>query len=339
MTHWRRYIARRLLLAAITVLGVITAVFLLTHILPGNPALVRAGQFADERTVRELEKQMGLDKPLYVQFGTYLVNLTQGNFGQSYTSGHPVTADLKHRVPATVELALYSFLIAMVVALPLGVAAALKRGGWADRLCTSLVVGGASIPVFWLALMLVYLFYFQLGVVKAPTGRLDNFMDAPRAITHLYTIDALLTGNWAVLKSALAHLLLPSLSMAFIEIAPLAKVTRTAMGQVLGADYILSARAMGIPDRQIALRDALQNAMVPVVTMIGLVLGYLMAASVLVERIFSWPGLGQYGWNALMANDFDAIQGFVLVVGITYVFINIAVDVLYSIIDPRIRLD
>lgn len=339
MAQWRRYIARRLLLAVVTIFGVIVTVFLLTHILPGNPALVRAGGFADEQTIKQLEHEMGLDRPLYAQFGTYLVHLARGNLGQSFTSGHPVTQDLIQRVPATVELALYSFLIAMVVALPLGVAAALKRGGFWDKLCDFFVVSGAAVPVFWLALMLIYVFYFKWSVVQAPTGRLDNFMDPPKAITHLYTIDALLTGNWAVFKSAFAHLLLPSISMAFIEIAPLAKVTRTAMGQVLGADYILAARAMGIPERTIALRDALQNAMVPVVTMIGLVLGYLMAASVLVERIFAWPGLGQYGWNALMANDFDAIQGFVLIIGVSYVFINIAVDLLYSAIDPRIRLD
>lgn len=334
----RRYVLKRLALAALTIIGVLVAVFALTHLLPGNPALVKLGAYATPEQVAAMEKEMGLDKPLPVQLGNYMVNVARGNLGNSWTTGRPVSLDLKERIPATVELALASLILATAAGLPLGIWAALRAGRWPDRIYQTLVISGASAPIFWLALMLIYLFYFKLQWVQAPTGRLDDFMQPPQLITGLYLIDSLLAGQMDVFRSALSHLILPACALAFVTIAPIAKMARSAMAKVLQEDYIQTARAIGLSERRMVLQDALRNALIPVLTMLGIVLGYLMAGTVMVEKIFAWPGIGIYAWNALLSNDFDAIQGFVLVVSVSYVCINLVVDLLYSLVDPRIRL-
>ncbi|WP_078429247.1 ABC transporter permease [Alkalihalobacterium alkalinitrilicum] len=332
-----RYLSKRLLLAVITIFGVLTIVFILTHILPGNPALVKVGQFADEATIKAMEKEMGLDKPLIVQYGNYLGQVLQGNLGNSWTTGQPVNKDLAQRIPATVELALISLFIAVIIGLPLGIFAAVK-GGWIDRLMQGISILGVSTPVFWLGLMLIYIFYYQLNIAPPPTGRLDDLTMPPTNITGLYIIDSLLTGNFATLKAAILQLILPAITLAFVIIAPIAKMSRDSMIKVLQADYIQSARALGVSGNEYVFKDALRNAMIPVLTTLGIVLGYLIAGSVLIEMIFSWPGIGIYVWQALMSNDFNSIQGVVLVIAVSYVFINLVVDILYSIVDPRIRL-
>lgn len=333
-----RYVLQRLMLAVVTLFGVLVAVFVLTHLLPGNPALVKVGQYADPKVVKAMEHQMGLDKPLPLQFLDYLGRVAHGNLGESWTTGQPVNKDLWQRIPATVELALFSLLIGVVVGLPLGIVAAVKRRSWLDKLTQAVTISGASAPLFWLGLMLIYLVFYKWHLVPPPTGRLDDFMAEPRRITGLFTIDALLTGQPAIFRSALMHLLLPGLSLAFVIIAPIAKMTRSAMIQVLRTDFIQTARAIGLSPSRYVLRDALRNALIPVLTTLGVVLGYLMAGSVLIEKIFAWPGIGIYAWNALQANDFEAIQGFVLTVAVSYVCINLIVDLLYSAVDPRIRL-
>ena len=333
-----RYLLRRILLAVVTLFGVLVAVFVLTHLLPGNPALVKVGQYADPKVVKAMEHQMGLDKPLPVQFLDYVGRVLHGNLGESWTTGQPVNRALGQRIPATVELALFSLVIGVIVGLPLGILAAVKRRSWLDKLMQAVSVTGASTPLFWLGLMLVYVVFYRLHWVPAPTGRLDDFMPEPRRITGLLTIDGLLTGDTAALRSAFLHLLLPGVSLAFVIIAPIAKMTRSAMVQVLRTDYIQTARAIGLSPRRYVLRDALRNALIPVLTTLGIVLGYLMAGSVLIEKIFAWPGIGIYAWHALQSNDFEAIQGFVLTVAVSYVCINLAVDLLYSVVDPRIRL-
>lgn len=334
-----RYLSKRTLLAVVTLFGVMVTVFVLTHLLPGNPALVKVGQYADPVAIKAMEKEMGLDKPLPVQFVVYLGKILRGDLGESWTTGQPVNKDLWQRIPATVELALFSLLIGTVVGLPLGIFAAVKRRTWVDRAVQGFCIAGASTPLFWLGLMLIYVVYFKLQWVPPPTGRLNDFMNEPTRITGLFLVDSLLTGDAQVFRSALLHLLLPGLSLAFVIIAPIAKMSRAAMVQALDTDYIQTARAIGLSPTQYVFRDALRNALIPVLTTLGIVLGYLMAGSVLIEKIFSWPGIGIYAWNALLTNDFEAIQGFVLVVAVSYVFINLLVDILYNIVDPRIRLN
>jgi peptide/nickel transport system permease protein len=334
----RRYILRRLGLTALTLLGVIFVVFLLTHMLPGNPALVKLGSFASPERVAALEKEMGLDQPLVVQLGRYYWRLLHGDLGTSWKTSHPVRDDLAQRLPATVELALASVFLASIVGLPLGILAALRRDTWVDRAVQVMAVAGASTPLFWLGLVLIFVFYHQLAWVPPPMGRLDTLLAPPSTLTGLYLVDSVLTGNVAALQSALRHLVLPMVSLAIIEVAAITKMARSAMLDVLGTDYVLCARAIGLSQRQIVLQDALKNAMVTILTMMGIVLGYVLAGNVIVEMIFAWPGIGQYAWNAVMSNDFEAIQGFVLTIAVIYLALNLAVDLLYSVIDPRIRL-
>lgn len=332
-----KFIVRRLGLGAITLAGAIVLVFLLTHYLPGNPALVRAGQYGDPKTVAAMEHEMGLDKPLGVQFGTYLVNLAHLDLGTSYNTGQSVGADLRNRVPATFELAFWSTLIAILVAIPLGILAGLRAGSPLDWVARFFAVLGTSLPLFWLGLVVVYVFYATLKIAPAPDGRLSNFTAAPSSITGLYVIDSLLTGNFQTLVDAAGHLAMPALTLALVEIAPILKIARSATIEVMRTDFVRTARAIGLSEWQIVRQDLLRNVGVQLFTMVGIVLGYLLSGSVLVERIFNWPGIGLYAWNAMLSNDLAAIQGFVLLVAAIYICLNLVIDVLYAYVDPRIR--
>ncbi len=334
----RRYTLRRLLLAVVTLCGVIVAVFLITRILPGNPAAVRLGPYAQPELLAALEHEMGLDQPLPVQFVSYVGKLAQGDMGKSWRTGQPVRADLTQRLPATLELALSATLIAIVVGLILGILAALLQNTWFDQAVRVVTILGASTALFWLALVLIFVFYYRLGWAAAPLDRLSVGVQPPRALTGLFVVDSLLTGNTVALKDALHHLALPSLTLAFVVSAPIIKIVRAAMLDQLHADYIRTAKTIGVPMSEILWRDALRNAMIPILTTIGIVFGYLMAGNVLVEMIFAWPGIGSYAWMALLNKDFEAIQGFVLLIAAIYVCLNLVIDLLYSVVDPRIRL-
>lgn len=313
-------------------------VFLITRILPGNPAAVRLGPYAKPELLAALEKEMGLDQPLPVQFVSYVGKLVQGDMGKSWRTGQPVRDDLAQRLPATLELALFATIIAIVVGLVLGIPAAVFHNSWFDQIVRVFAILGASTALFWLALVFIYFFYYLLGWAAAPLDRLDVGVSAPTQITGMYVIDSLLTGNLAALRSSLHHLALPSLTLGFVVSAPIIKIVRASMLDQLSADYIRTAKTIGVPFREILLRDALRNAMIPVLTTIGIVFGYLMAGNVLVEMIFAWPGIGSYAWMALLNKDFEAIQGFVLLIAVMYVGLNLLIDLLYSVIDPRIRL-
>lgn len=338
MLTLRRYLLRRLALALITLIGVVIAVFLLTRILPGNPAVVRLGPYASQQLLASMEKQMGLDKPLPLQFLSYAAGLLRGNMGQSWRTGQPVLSDLMQRLPATLELAFAATLIALLAGLALGVLGATRQNRLPDRLIRLFTILGASTALFWLALVFIYFFYYRLGWAPSPMGRLDVGLSTPRRLTGAYVLDSLLTANWRALGNSLKHLALPAFTLAFVVSAPITKMVRGAMLDTLRADYIRTARTIGIPERQVIFRDALRNAMVPILTTIGIVFGYLMAGNVLVEMIFSWPGIGSYAWLALVNKDFEAIQGFVLLIAALYVLLNLCIDLLYSLIDPRIRL-
>jgi len=335
---FRRYIARRLALGAITLLGVIVAVFVLTFVLPGDLASLKLGPYATEEGLAAMRAEMGTDKPVPVQFVNYVSGLLRGNMGKSWVSGQPVQRDMVQRLPATIELGLAALLIAIGVGLLLGIVAAVRRNSVLDQLIRGYAILGASTASFWLALVLIYIFYFRLDWAPAPLGRLNVGMQAPPSITKLYVIDSLLARDWTLLRHCLGHLALPALTLGFIVSAPMTKIVRAAMLDVLHSDFIRTARTIGVPFRAIVVRDGLRNAMIPILTTSGIAFGYLMAGNVLVERIFAWPGIGQYAWTALTTKDFEALRGFILVVAIIYVLINLVIDVLYSVIDPRIRL-
>lgn len=333
-----RYLARRLALSVVTFFGVIVAVFVMTHVLPGDPVSVKAGTYATAEVRATIKHQMGLDKPLPVQLVNYIGNVLKGDLGESTRSGHPVRADLQNRLPATLELALAGLLVGGGIGIPLGIWAALKRGSKRDALIQQIAIFSAATPVFWLGLVLVYLFYVRFHIAPAPVGRLSTNIDPPRHLTGLYTVDALVTGNWAVFTNALGHLVLPTITLGFVVMSPFIKMARSSMISVLGSDYVLAAKSLGYSEREIVRQDALKNALISLLTVTGIVLGYLLAGNVLVETIFAWPGIGFYAWNALTGSDYDAIQGFVLIVAIIYVVLNLAIDLAYTFIDPRIRL-
>src|SRR5215831_2382719 len=290
----RRYVIRRLGLAVLTLAGIVIVVFVLTHILPGNPALVQAGGHANAHTLEILEQQMWLNRSLTAQFGSYLGNIVDGSLGTSYTTGNTVAHDLLTRLPATVELAVASTVLATMIGVPLGIAAGLREGtvtDWAGRVGSII---GTSIPLYWLRLVLIVIFYAKLHIAPAPTGEVNAFAAAPPSYTHLLILDSLLSGNWPTFFDTLRHLALPAITLAIVETAPILKITRSATLEVAGSDYARTARAYGLPHWEILKNDVLRNVATRVLTTIGIVFGFLLGGSILVERTYDWPGVGLY---------------------------------------------
>jgi peptide/nickel transport system permease protein len=333
-----RYLVTRVLLVVPTLFGVTLVTFVLTYLLPGNPALVKAGPLATPEHIAEMERRMGLDRPVPVQYWRYLSALLRGDFGESATTGRPVLDDFRQRVPATLELTVASLVIAIAFGIPLGVVAAVRRDGPVDHVSRLLGVGGVAMPTFWTGLLAVYVFFYQLGVAPPPLGRLSPGVTSPPGVTGLYTVDALLAGQWRALASALHQLMLPALTLGFSVMAPVTRMVRATMLEILESDYVKAAWAAGLPRRTIVYGDALRNCMIPVITLIGVVFGFLMAGNVVVEIVFAWPGIGNYAVTSLLTKDAAPIQGFVLFVAAVYVLVNLAVDLLYGLVDPRIRL-
>jgi peptide/nickel transport system permease protein len=334
-----RLIGQRLMTTIPSVIGVIIVTFLLTRVLPGDTAAYFAGPAASPEAIIEIRSKLGLDQPLPVQFVSYVTALVKGDLGMSLTTGQPVTADLAARLPASAELTLAGLLLAMAVALPLGVLAAVRQGSWIDHLCRIVATAGVSLPVFFTGLLLVYVFYFILGWAPAPLGRLDVFASEPARITGLYLVDSLLARDGATFRAALAQIALPAITLAIFSLAPITRMTRASMLAVLGADFVRTARASGLSSRKVIGTYAFRNAMLPVVTTLGMVFSFLLGANVLVEKVFAWPGVGSYAVEALIASDYAPIQGFVLTMAILYVALNLMIDVLYGVIDPRVRLE
>jgi peptide/nickel transport system permease protein len=332
------YLVRRLLLVVPTLVGVTVISFVLTNLLPGNPALVKAGALATPEVVQEIERQMGLDRPLPVQYWRYVSGLLRGDLGESASTGRPVLEDFRQRVPATLELTLASLLVAVAIGVPLGVLSAVHRDSWLDHVSRVLGVGGVAMPSFWTGLLLLYVFFYLLGVAPPPLGRLAADVSPPPRLTGLYVLDAALTGSGAALVSALHHLMLPALTLGFAVMAPLTRMVRATMLEILESDYVKAAWAAGLPRRRVVYGDALRNALIPVITVLGVIFGFLMAGNVVVEMVYAWPGLGHYAVTALVTKDPGPIQSFVLFVAVMYVFVNLAVDLLYGLADPRIRL-
>ena len=333
------YFLRRLSLVIPTLVGVTIITFTLTYVLPGNPAVVKAGPLVSPEMVRELEKEMGLDQPYWVQYGRYIGGVLRGDLGQSASTGRPVLEDFRQRLPATLELTLASLLIALAFGIPLGVQSAVHRDTAIDHIGRVVGVAGVAMPTFWTGLLALYVFFYLLGVAPPPLGRLGAGIQPPQAVTGLYVVDGLLTGNWKALGSALHQLMLPALTLGLSVMAPIARMVRSTMLEILESDYVKAAWAAGIPRRRVIYGDALANAMIPVVTILGIVFGFLMAGNAVVESVFAWPGIGNYAITSLMTKDSGPIQSFVLFVALLYVIVNFVIDILYGLIDPRIRLE
>ena len=318
------------------VIGVVIISFLLTRALPGDPAVYFAGVAADTESIEQTRVAMGLDKPLIQQFFVYVGNLLQGDLGQSLTSGQSVATDLAKRLPASLELTLTALILAIVIAVPLGVLAATRPGTWVDHLCRVIVTAGVSLPTFFTGILLIYIFYYLLGIAPSPLGRLDFIYLDPDHVTGFYLIDAALMGDWETWRGAAKQLILPATTLALFTLAPITRMTRAAMLTALSSDFIRTARAAGLSNRTILYRYAFRNALLPVVTTLGMVFSFALGANVLVEKVFAWPGIGSYAVEALVVSDYAAVQGFVLAMALLFVALNLVIDLLYTAIDPRI---
>lgn len=335
-----RFALRRLLAAVLLMLGVTLVAFVLTNLVPADPVSAALGDraAADPDVVAAFRARHGLDQPLPVQYLTYLSNLLQGDMGVSQQTRRPVLDDLREFIPATLELAFFALGIAIVLGVTLGTLAAMHRNRWIDQVLRVFTLTGVSVPLFWLALVAFYLLSFRLGLFPG-IGRLDPGMPRPPNVTGMYTIDSALSGDWVTFRSAVGHVLLPSLVLAAYTVSLLTRFTRSAVLDVLGNDYVRTARAKGLPGRVVITRHVLRAALVPIVTVAGVIFGSVLSGTVLVEAIFAWPGIGQYAFRAATNLDLPAIMGVALFVGFIYVTINFVVDVLYGTIDPRIRLE
>ncbi|MDE0098978.1 MAG: ABC transporter permease [Truepera sp.] len=331
------YIVRRLFLLIPLLLGVTFVVFILTRVvIAGNPIDQIVPPMASQEQRDQLAERYGLTDPIVVQYLKYMRNLVRGDMGISFQTGLPVTREILKFFPATFELTTYAMLLALLIGVPLGVVAAVWRDTWIDQLSRFLSVSGVSMPVFWFSLLLIYFFFFQWQIAPAPIGRINPRLVAPDTITGWYTIDSLITGNWKALRSAVSVLVLPTIALAYGAMAPLARMARSGMVEVLETDYIRTARAQGLRWRTVVFKYALKNALLPVVTMTAVVYGFLLGGSVLVENIFAWPGLGRFAYNAIASSDYTAIQGFVLYATTMFVVLFLITDLIYRALNPRI---
>ncbi|OGI61959.1 MAG: peptide ABC transporter permease [Candidatus Muproteobacteria bacterium RBG_16_60_9] len=334
-----RLIFKRLIGAIPNVVGVVIVTFVLTRALPGDPAAYFAGPAASQEAVEQIRVQLGLDKSLAHQFVLYLRDLAHGDLGTSLTTGQPVLQELGARLPASLELTLLGLLLAVAVAIPLGIFAATRPGSWLDHSCRLFATAGVSLPTFFTGLLLAYVFYFLLGIAPSPLGRIDVIYSPPPAFTGFYLIDSLLAGDLELFWAAFKQLLLPAITLALFVMAPLMRMTRASMLGVLSSDFIRTARAGGLSRTTVLIRYAFRNALLPVVTTLGMVFSFLLGSNVLVEKVFAWPGIGSYVIEALVASDYAPVQGFVLTMALLYVLLNLTIDILYGFIDPRVGVD
>lgn len=329
---------RRIGITLFSIATVIVITFALTRLLPGDTAAYFAGPAATEQAIQEVRVKLGLDRPKYEQFVRYIGDLSRGDFGQSLTTGQPVWRDIVARLPASAELTLFALIVSMCIAIPLGVLAAVNEGSIFDHASRVIATAGVSLPVFFTGLLLAYIFYFLLGWAPAPLGRLDIIYSAPKHVTGFYLIDSLLAGQVETFWAALKQLILPAATLAIFSLAPITRMTRASMLAVLSSDFVRTARASGLSTRKVNITYAFRNALLPVITTLGMVFSFLLGANVLVEKVFAWPGIGSYAVEALIASDFAPVQGFVLVMAIMYVLLNLLIDILYGLIDPRVRM-
>ena len=330
------YLARRAGLTVFVLFGVSIITFVITHIVPADPVAAYLGEHAPPALVEKVRHEIGLDRPLPVQYVIYITGLLHGNLGVSIMDTRPVDQDLAQYLPATVELTAAAMLVALLVGVPAGIISALYKDGWPDQVTRVLALGGVSLPIFYTALLLLGLLYSRLGILPGP-GQLGIYTQPPPHITGMVAVDALVSGNWAALGDALRHLVLPALVLGYYSSGIITRITRGSLLEVLRQDYVRTARAKGIPESGVVLRHALRNALLPTVTVIGLTFGSLLQGAVLTETIFSWPGIGRYATNSVTSVDVPAVLGVTLVAAVIYSAVNLFVDVLYAYLDPQIR--
>ena len=332
------YLIRRLVFVIPTLFGITLAAFIIANAVPADPITANLPQSAlnNEEIIRVFRERWGLDKPPVEQYLTYIGNLLQGDLGTSIKSKRPVADDIRLYLPATIELATVGILSGIIIGVSVGIIAAIWRNSIADYLGRMFALFGVSFPVFLLALVLLQVFYARLGWAEGP-GRLDVRMTKPPEVTGLFTIDALLAGEWDTFRNALSHLILPGVMLGVYVSGIIARITRSSLLEVLGMDYIRTARSKGLRERSVIWRHALSNAAIPIVTVIGLSYGNLLTGAVLTESIFAWPGIGRYMFRASTSQDFPAIMGVSILIGSIYVGVNFVVDILYYFLDPRTR--
>jgi peptide/nickel transport system permease protein len=333
-----KWIAYRLLRTVFVIWGSVTLVFFIFRIVPGDPARIVAGVQSTPQQLAAIRETMGLNKPVYDQYLIYVSQLMHGNLGFSWHTDQPVINDLVSRFPATIELAVTAVLITIAVGIPLGVYSATRKGGVVDQIGRVVSTLGIGMPLFWLGLLLAFVFYFKLHIFPPPLGQLSLSLTPPKTITGLYVVDSLLTGNWPDLISSIRQLILPGLTLSVGSMAILLRMTRASMLEVLQSDYIMTARSKGLPERTVIWKHAFRNALLPITTVVGLLFAYLLGGTVMVETIFSWPGIGKYVVDSVAAVDYAPVEGFVIVAALTFSIINFAVDVFYAFLDPRIKV-
>jgi peptide/nickel transport system permease protein len=331
-----RFVARRAGLTIFVIAGVTLITFVISHVVPADPVVAYLGEHAPPDLVEKVRHQIGLDKPLPVQYVIYVRDLFHGNLGISIMDNRPVSQDLAQYLPATVELSTAAMLVAIAIGVPTGIVSALYKDRWPDQVARVFALGGTSLPVFYVALLLLGLLYSKLGILPGP-GQLGVYTQPPPHITGMVAVDALLSGSWEALRDALRHLILPAFVLGYYSAGLITRMTRGSLLEVLRQDYVRTARAKGLAEGRVVLRHALRNALLPTVTVIGLTYGSLLSGAVLTETIFSWPGVGRYATNSVVSVDIPAVLGVTLVIAVIYSMANLAVDVLYVYLDPQVR--
>lgn len=331
----KKYILKRLLLLIPVLIGVSILIFVIVRLTPGDPARILAGEHATEEYVQATRERWGLDKPMYVQYYIWFKSLLRGDLGRSITTHSPVVEEIFNRFPATLELSLFAMFLAIVIGILAGIISAIRQYHFFDYFSMTVALFGISMPVFWLGLMLMFVFGLWLDILPI-SGRI-NVMIPLQNITGLYVLDSILTLNFQALGSSLLHLILPSIALGTIPMAMIARITRSSMLEIIRLDFIRTERAKGLPERMVIFKHALKNALIPIITVIGMEFGLLLGGAILTETVFAWPGLGRYTVDAVYARDYPAIQGSVLFIAFIFVVVNLITDVLYAYINPRIR--
>ena len=335
-----KFIGKKLLYLLIMLIGVATLVFILTKLVPGDPVVANLSQRSlnDPEVVAAYKAKYGLDQPIPVQYVMYMKNLLKLDLGTSIRTNKPVLSELSRCYPATIELALFAIIIAAIFGILFGIISAIRRNSIVDQIVRAISATGVSIPSFWFALLVLYLIYYKLHLLPGP-GRLSNSFSSPATVTGLYVIDSLLEGDIPKALDAVSHLILPGTVLAAFTMGLITRTTRSNLLDVMSTDYIRTAKAKGLGRAALIVRHALGNALIPVLTVIGLGLGNLLGGMVLVETIFNWPGVGQFAYESVLSNDYPAIIGVALLIALNYMVINTIVDILYGVIDPRVRCD
>jgi peptide/nickel transport system permease protein len=330
------YILRRIGLAGLMLFGLVCLTFVISNIAPSDPAALAAGPDAGRSQIEQVRRDYGLDKPLPEQFMRYVADLVRGDFGRSVATGRPVATDLARYFPATLELVILAMLMGVLLGVPLGVFAALRKDGPADHLTRIFAVSGIALPPFWFGLLLQLAFAAWLGLLPT-SGRLSVFTEPPDGITGLLLLDSLLRGDFVLFREALSYIILPAIVLSLPCLASILRVNRSEMLEALRMDYIVAARAHGVTPWRLVMVHALKNAMLPTLAIIGLRWGWMMSSTVLVETVFDWPGIGLYAVSSAIAGDFKPVMGVTLIIGLNFMIANLIVDLLYGVLDPRLR--